>query len=116
MRELHRFLDEHIEHLRENPGDDLMSRLVALKDDDQLIEAQIKEKQKATETFEAAKKAGKSASLLEQERPNVFSMKVANVMPTKVMSPARMAAERSRRRIRSTTTSLDVAPKPEGCG
>jgi Ca-activated chloride channel family protein len=48
---------------------------------DQIIEAQIKEKQKAAETFEAAKKAGKSASLLEQERPNVFTMKVANVMP-----------------------------------
>jgi Ca-activated chloride channel homolog len=48
---------------------------------DQIIEAQIKEKQQATKTFEAAKKAGKSASLLEQERPNVFTMKVANVMP-----------------------------------
>lgn len=48
---------------------------------DQIIEAQIKEKQQAAQVFEAAKKAGKSASLLEQERPNVFTMKVANVMP-----------------------------------
>lgn len=48
---------------------------------DQIIEAQIKEKQKAAETFEKAKKEGKSASLLEQQRPNVFTMKVANVMP-----------------------------------
>jgi Ca-activated chloride channel homolog len=36
---------------------------------DQIIEAQIKEKQQAAQTFEAAKQAGKSASLLEQERP-----------------------------------------------
>ena len=48
---------------------------------DQLIEAQIKEKQQAAQAFEAAKKAGKNASLLEQSRPNVFTMKVANVMP-----------------------------------
>jgi Ca-activated chloride channel family protein len=48
---------------------------------DQVIEAQIKERQQAAQTFEAAQKAGKSASLLEQDRPNVFSMKVANVMP-----------------------------------
>src|SRR5262245_5685573 len=49
---------------------------------DQIIEAQIKEKQQAVQTFEAAKKAGKSASLLEQSRPNVFTMQVANVMPS----------------------------------
>lgn len=48
---------------------------------DQVIEAQIKEKQQAAKTFEEAKKQGKSASLLEQQRPNVFTMKVANVMP-----------------------------------
>ena len=48
---------------------------------DQVIEAVIKEKQQAAKTFEAAKKEGKSASLLEQQRPNVFTMKVANVMP-----------------------------------
>jgi Ca-activated chloride channel family protein len=47
----------------------------------QIIEAQIKEKQQAAKVFEAAKQAGKSASLLEQARPNVFTMKVANVMP-----------------------------------
>lgn len=45
------------------------------------IVAQIKEKQQAKKTFDAAKKAGKSASLLAQKRPNVFSMDVANIMP-----------------------------------
>lgn len=46
-----------------------------------LVRAKIKEKEKAKEEFEKAKSEGKSASLLEQERPNVFRMSVANVMP-----------------------------------
>ena len=41
MRELHRFLDEHIENLRAHPGDDLMSRLVALTDDEQLTHVEL---------------------------------------------------------------------------
>ena len=45
------------------------------------IVARIKEKQEAKKAFNAAKKAGKSASLLSQKRPNVFSMAVANIMP-----------------------------------
>lgn len=48
---------------------------------DQVITSQIKEKEEAKETFEEAKSEGKSASLLEEERPNVFSMNVANIMP-----------------------------------
>jgi Ca-activated chloride channel family protein len=43
--------------------------------------ATIRERQRATREFEAAKREGKSASLLEQSRPNVFSMKLANVLP-----------------------------------
>ena len=45
------------------------------------IVARIKERKQAAREFEAAKREGKSASLLEQSRPNVFSMKVANVLP-----------------------------------
>jgi Ca-activated chloride channel homolog len=48
---------------------------------ERVIVAKIKEKQVAKATFEKAKAAGKSASLLSQKRPNVFSMDVANVMP-----------------------------------
>jgi Ca-activated chloride channel family protein len=43
--------------------------------------AKIRERQQAAREFEAARTEGKSASLLEQSRANVFSMKVANVMP-----------------------------------
>lgn len=48
---------------------------------DQLIVAKIKEREEAKQQFEKAKAEGKSASLLEQNRPNVFSMSLANVMP-----------------------------------
>ena len=46
-----------------------------------IIKAKIMKKAKARQTFEKAKKAGKSASLLEQHRPNVFSMNMANILP-----------------------------------
>ena len=48
---------------------------------ERIIVARIKEKEEAKKTFEQAKKEGKSASLLEQHRPNVFSMDVANILP-----------------------------------
>jgi Ca-activated chloride channel family protein len=46
-----------------------------------VVVARIKERNQARQEFEEAKQAGKTASLLDQERPNVFSMSVANVMP-----------------------------------
>ena len=48
---------------------------------DQVIVAKIKEREAAKQEFDTAKKEGKSASLLEQNRPNVFSMSLANIMP-----------------------------------
>ncbi len=48
---------------------------------DELIVAKIKEREAAKQEFETAKKEGKSASLLEQARPNVFTMGLANLMP-----------------------------------
>ena len=43
--------------------------------------AKIEEREKARQDYEDAKQQGKSASLLEQQRPNVFQMSVANIMP-----------------------------------
>ncbi|MEE4257138.1 MAG: VIT domain-containing protein [Bacteroidales bacterium] len=45
------------------------------------IIAKIEERKAAREAYEAARENGQSASLLEQERPNVFTMNVANIMP-----------------------------------
>ncbi len=47
----------------------------------EIIVAKIKEREQAKKDFEQAKEEGKSASLLEQQRPNVFSMSLANIMP-----------------------------------
>ena len=41
----------------------------------------IREKQQARIEYQAAKSAGKTAALLEQHRPNVFQMNVANILP-----------------------------------
>src|SRR5829696_503940 len=46
-----------------------------------IIVAKIKEREQAKKDIEQAKEEGKSASLLEQQRPNVFSMSLANIMP-----------------------------------
>lgn len=48
---------------------------------DRVTVAQIQEKEAARRIYEAAKQQGKSTSLLEQERPNVFTMNVANILP-----------------------------------
>ena len=48
---------------------------------DREIIAQIEEKQKAQEKFDQAVKEGKTASLLEQHRPNVFQTSVGNIAP-----------------------------------
>jgi Ca-activated chloride channel family protein len=48
---------------------------------DEIIYAKIKEREQAKQEFETAKKEGKSASLLEEQRPNVFAMSLANIMP-----------------------------------
>jgi Ca-activated chloride channel family protein len=45
------------------------------------VVAEIREKDQARTEYQAAKSAGKSAALLEQHRPNVFKMNVANILP-----------------------------------
>jgi Ca-activated chloride channel family protein len=52
---------------------------------EQVITAEIKERQAAQQEFDQAKKEGKGASLLKQQRPNVFSMNVANIMPAETI-------------------------------
>jgi Ca-activated chloride channel family protein len=53
---------------------------------DRRIVARIKEREQAKQQFEQAKREGKSASLLEQSRPNVFSMNIANILPGDTVS------------------------------
>ena len=52
-----------------------------MKIGDRFIEGEIKERKAARQIYEAAKAEGKRASLVEQERPNVFTNQVANIGP-----------------------------------
>ncbi|MEP2776669.1 MAG: VIT domain-containing protein [Luteolibacter sp.] len=53
---------------------------------DRVLTAKIREKEQARREFEKAKKEDKSASLLSQQRPNLFQMEVARIMPGDVVS------------------------------
>ncbi len=46
-----------------------------------VIRSVIHEREQAKRVYEAAKAEGKRAALLEQERPNIFTASVANIMP-----------------------------------
>lgn len=48
---------------------------------DRVVVAKINKREDARREYEQAKQQGKSASLLEQQRPNVFQMNLANIMP-----------------------------------
>lgn len=48
---------------------------------ERFIEGEIQEKEHAKKTYEQAKAAGKKASLVEQQRANLFTTSVANVAP-----------------------------------
>ena len=57
-----------VDHLRMHVGD-------------RIIEGQIKERAEAKKVYEKAKQEGKRTSLVEQERPNIFTTSVANIGP-----------------------------------
>ncbi|MDX1694345.1 MAG: marine proteobacterial sortase target protein, partial [Ketobacteraceae bacterium] len=48
---------------------------------ERIIEGVIKERQQAQQLFVKAKQQGRQAGLLEQQRPNLFTTKVANIPP-----------------------------------
>ena len=48
---------------------------------DEIIRAEIDEVRQAEKTFRKAEREGKAAALLKQQRPNMFTQDVANLMP-----------------------------------
>ncbi|MBH0202525.1 MAG: marine proteobacterial sortase target protein [Nitrospira sp.] len=52
-----------------------------MKIGERIIEGQIKERAEAKKVYEQAKQEGKRTSLVEQERPNIFTTSVANIGP-----------------------------------
>jgi len=54
---------------------------LTLETEGRVLQGVVKEKVKAQQEFQAAKKSGKKAGLLKQHRPNLFSMSLANIAP-----------------------------------
>jgi Ca-activated chloride channel family protein len=52
-----------------------------MKIGERTVEAHIARRGEARQAYEAAREGGRRAALLEEQRPNVFTMSVANVMP-----------------------------------
>ena len=48
---------------------------------DRVVVGEVKQRQRAREIYQAARAQGYVASLLEQERPNIFTQSVANIEP-----------------------------------
>lgn len=48
---------------------------------DRTIRGRVKRREEARAIYEAARQAGHVASLLDQERPNIFTQSVANILP-----------------------------------
>ncbi len=48
---------------------------------DRIIRSTVKEREEAKRTYETAKREGRKAALMEQERPNLFTTSVANLLP-----------------------------------
>lgn len=48
---------------------------------ERVIRSQVKERQEARQIYAAARAEGRRAALVEQERPNVFTTSLANVLP-----------------------------------
>ena len=54
---------------------------MTMKIGDRTIRGKIMKREEARQVYEAARSEGKTASLLDQERPNIFTQAVANIMP-----------------------------------
>lgn len=63
--------------LPEDAGVDRLRMMIG----DRFIEGEIREREEARRIYEQAREAGRRASLVEQERPNVFTNSVANIGP-----------------------------------
>lgn len=63
--------------LSDQAGVDRMTMTIG----DRVIVGEVKERQQARRIYEQAKQSNRVASLLEQERPNIFTQSIANVEP-----------------------------------
>ncbi|MCB8933346.1 MAG: VWA domain-containing protein [Chthonomonadaceae bacterium] len=62
------------------PADAAVDRM-RMQVGDRVVEGMIRRREEARRIYEAAKSQGQVAGLLDQERPNLFTQSVANIMP-----------------------------------
>jgi Ca-activated chloride channel family protein len=87
-----------VEQTFENPSDEVVEAIyvfplpetaavdgLVLDVGSRRIIGEIREREEARQTFERAKSEGKKASLLEQQRPNLFTTSVANIGPGEIV-------------------------------
>jgi len=68
--------------LPENAAVDHMKMIIG----ERIIDGKIKQREEAKKIYTQAKREGKKASLVEQERPNIFTNSVANIGPNEKIS------------------------------
>jgi Ca-activated chloride channel family protein len=68
--------------LPQNAAVDDMTLIVG----DRVVKGTIKKREEARTIYEAAKRRGNVAGLLDQERPNIFTQSVANILPGEQVS------------------------------
>jgi Ca-activated chloride channel homolog len=100
---------------------------------DRIVIGEIKEKLQARQVYEQAKAAGHKATLLEQERPNMFTNSVANIGPGETVlvqieyqEPVRQSGEQFSLRVpfvvapryspQPVVQTVDFAPNRQGWG
>ena len=84
--------------LSEKAAVDRMTMVVRGPDGEKFIEGEVKERARARAIYEAARESGYVASLLEQERPNIFTQSVANIEPGATVKVRIATIELARRR------------------
>jgi Ca-activated chloride channel family protein len=80
IQKFHNTMDKNIEAIYVFPlPHECAVNDLEIKIDKRIIKAEVKEREEARKTYEEARDEGKKAGLLEQERPNIFTMSVANI-------------------------------------
>ncbi len=67
------------------PSDAAVDRL-RIRVDDRVVEGVIQEREQAQRTYDQAREAGQTAALLTEERPNLFTISLANIGPGEVIA------------------------------
>ena len=93
-------------------SDNAAVRFLEMEIGERRIVGKVREKEEASRLYDAARREGKKASLVEQQRPNLFTNRVANIGPGETIrvrmeyvEPVRLAGEVFSLRLPTTLTA-----------